>query len=239
MQLRDPDDALVVLFKHMAVKNEAKSLSEGRPVYDDHEMVEIRLPGSKDVKVFPALVRSHWREDPITREQTPVTYAERFPRQYQQFKAKLSQTKSGTPLDEAPFLAESQRASLRAQNVYTVEQLAAVDGQELKNLGPGSREMKNAAEAYIAESKAGASNLQLVAKIEALEARNAVLEEDAKLRAAQAAARATSRAEDEFDDMTTDQLREYVTANTGKAPIGNLNHKTLKRMAAEAKPKAA
>ena len=31
----------------------------------------------------------------------------------------------------------------RALNLYTVEQLAAIDGQELKNLGPGGRELKN------------------------------------------------------------------------------------------------
>lgn len=235
--LRDPDDALVVLFKHEAVKNENKTLAEGRPVHDDREMVEIRIPGSKDVKIFPALARSHWNNNPYTGELTAVTYAERFARQYAQFKAKLAQTKSGTPLDFAPFLTEGQRASLRAQNIYTVEQLAAIDGQELKNLGPGGREFKNGAEAYIAESKAGAPNLQMAAELEALRARNTVLEEDAKLKASRATGGKTS--EDEYDEMTSEQLRDYIATHTGQVPIGNPNHKTLKRMAAEARPKAA
>jgi hypothetical protein len=95
--------------------------------------------------VLPATSVSHWAIDPATGGQIKVTYAERFRRQYQQFKALTAQTKSGTPLTHAPFLTEGRRAEMRALNIYTVEQLAAIDGQELKNIGTGGRELKNAA----------------------------------------------------------------------------------------------
>jgi hypothetical protein len=36
--------------------------------------------------------------------------------------------------------------------------------------------------------------------------------------------------------MNLDQLREFITANTGHAPIGTANRKTLVRMAMEARP---
>ena len=183
MAVRDPDDVAVVLFKHQSFKNEAKSLAEGREIHDDIEVCEIRFPGAKDWKSFPATALStQWIRDPYTGAEKQITYAERFPHQYQQFKARAAQTKSGTPLDYAPFLTEARRAELRAQNVYTVEQLAAIEGTELKNLGPGGREYKNDAEDYLAESKAGAPNLQMAAELEALRARNAVLEEDAKIK---------------------------------------------------------
>ena len=39
--------------------------------------------------------------------------------------------------------------------------------------------------------------------------------------------------------MTTDQIRDYVTAHTGQEPIGNLNRKALVRMALEARPDKA
>jgi hypothetical protein len=238
MAMKDPDDALVVLFKHHAVRNTTRSLAEGREIYDDVEIVEIRFPGSKDVKAFPATARSHWLDNPFTGEQTQVTYAERFARQYQQFKARTAQTKSGTPLDLAPFLTESKRAELRAQNVYTVEQLAAIDGTELKNLGPYGRDLKNGAVAFIDESRAGAPNLQMAAELEALRARNAVLEEDAQRRNAQA--QEAGKISETFDEMTTEQLREYITTHTGQAPVGgNLNHKALKRLASEVRPSKA
>jgi hypothetical protein len=240
MALREPDDNLVVLFRQKDFKNEAKSLAEGRPVHDDIEICEIRVPGSIDVKVFPATEISRWITDPMTGADVPVTYAERFSRQYMQFKAKAAQTKSGTPLEYATFLTAARRAELRAQNVYTVEQLAAIEGNPLKNLGLGGREMKNSAEEYLAESKAGAPTAQMAAELEALRARNAVLEEDYRRAASQRPApAAAAAADDDYDEMTIEQLREYITTHTGIAPTGSISHKTLKRMAQDIKPNKA
>jgi len=234
MPPRNPDEVLVALFKNHATPNEARSLAEGRPIYDDVEVCEIRTPGSRDVKVFPATAVSHWEINPFDQSQRKVTYAERFAHQYQQFKRHEVQTKSGTPLDYAPFLSEGKRAELRAQNIYTVEALAAIDGAELKNLGTGGRELKNAAVDYMAEAKKGAPNAQLQAELEQLKARNAILEEDAA-----AHAQREKNAEAEFDNMTIDGLRDYITTNTGQAPIGSLNRKTLVRMAINCKPAKA
>lgn len=227
MALRDPDASLVALFKHLAVKNETASLAAGRPIYEDQEVCEIRRPGGKDVGVYPALVISHWDEDPITREVTPVTYAERFRHQYQQFKAKAQQTKSGTPLDQAPFMTAARCAEMRAQNLYTVEALAHIDGNELKNLGPGGRELKNKAIEYIAQSTAHAPDLKLAAELEAIKARNALLEEDV-LRLKNAVS-----SEGRFDGMSNDQIREFITTQSGQAPLGSMSRKTLIRMAQE------
>jgi hypothetical protein len=235
MARQDPDDVLVALFKNHASLNEVKSREEGRPIYDDIEVVEIRSPGSRDFKVFPANAFSHWQTHPHTGEQTKVTYAERFVHQYQQFKRHAAQTKSGTPLDYVPFLSEGKRAELRAQNIYTIEALAAIDGQELKNLGLGGRDLKNAAAEYIADTKANiAPNMQLQAELEQLRARNAVLEEDAIARKEIA-----KRIEAEFEEMDLTQLREYITTHTGQAPMGSLNKKNLVRMAVECRPNRA
>jgi len=231
---RDPDDVLVVLFKHLAQQNEIKSLEAGRPIYDDIEVCEIRAPGSKDVKVFPATAFARWVDDPFTGRQTKQSYAERFPHQYRQFKSHATQTKSGTPLEHATFLTEGRRAELRAQNVYTVEQLAAIEGAELKNLGPNGRDMKNAATEYIEEGRSSAPNMKMMAELEALKARNAILEEDL-----QAKKNRPQSAEDQFEEMSLDQLREYITTNTGQAPMGNIssmNKKTLVRMAMDCRP---
>jgi len=232
MALRDPDDALVVLFRHLPLPNDLRTQAEGRPIFDDVEVCEIRLPGSKDVKVFPALAFSTgWIDDPHTGASHQITYAERFAHQYRQFKMHVAQTKSGTPLDYAPFLTAARRAELRAQNVYTVEQLAAIEGTELKNLGPGGREYKNGAVDYLAESKASVPAKQMQQELEALRARNQILEEDAKLKAEREAATPKATADVDFDDMNVDQLREYITVHTGLPPTGSLGHKSLKHLA--------
>jgi len=230
-QIFDPDEVLVVLFKHLAQKNPVKTLEAGRPIFDDIEVCEIRAPGSRDVKVFPAHEFSRWVIDRETGEQIKQAYSERFSHQYRQFKAQSAQTKSGTPLDHAPFLSEGRRAELRAQNVYTVEQLAAIEGVELKNLGPGGRELKNQAVEYINDSRTAAPSMQMQAELEALRARNAVLEEDLQFKK-----QAEAKAEGEFAGMSLEELRAYVTTNSGQAPIGNSNRRTLVRMAMECRP---
>jgi len=231
---KDPDDALVPLFKHLALPNPAKTLAEGRPVYDDIEVVEIRRPGARDYSVHPATEFSHWAGDMYGGEQRRVTYAERFARQYQQFKAQSAQTKSGTPLDHLPFLTEARRAELRAQNIYTAEQLAATDGQELKNLGVGGRELKNKAIEYIDEAKANVPTMQMQAELEALRARSQLLEEDNALLKQRA-----NVVEAQFEEMGDEQLRDFIKSHTGHAPTGNPPRKMLVRMAMDARPTKA
>ena len=229
---RNPDASLVVVFKNLAVPNEARSAEENRLVCDDVEVCEIHMPGNRTGSpVFPANAVSHWDVNPHTGGQRKVTYAERFARQYQQFKSQSAQTMSGTPLTHAPFLTEARRAELRAQNLYTVEQLALIDGQELKNLGPGGRDMKNRAQEYIAEAKRGAPSALMAVELEALRAKNATLQEDLEVAKKIAAAQGDA----EFDDMTDEQLKAFIKTQTGHPPQGALTRKTLVRMAIDAR----
>ena len=227
---QDPDTAVVALFRTTAMKNEAETAKQGRPIFDDLEICELRYPGSKNVGVYPATSFSHWADDPETGEQVRVTYAERFKRQYQQFKSHDAQTKSGTPLAYAPFLTESRRAELRAQNIYTVEALAHIDGAELKNLGHGGRELKNSAQEYIEQSKTRSTDTKLMQELEQLKARNTLLEEDMKLLKDR-----NIPPEDEYDRMGLEQLREYIATHSGQAPLGTLNRKSLARLARDLK----
>jgi hypothetical protein len=231
----DPDTLLVVLFRNRAQINENKTRLAGRPIYDDTEEVEIRAPGSKNTSVHPVWEVSHWETDPHTGRQFQVTYAERFKRQYDQFKAHAVQTASGTPLSLAPFLTEARRAELRALNIYTIEALAAVDGQELKNLGHGGREMKNQAEEFIAVAATRAPDMQIKAELESMKARLAVLQEDNEM----LKRNQPVSGEAMFDEMTNDQLKDYIATHTGVAPVGALGRKTLLRSAMDAKPTKA
>lgn len=234
MTNRDPDANVLALFRNHAIPNAGKSATAGRPIFDDMEVCEIRFAGSRSVSVFPATAISHWVEDPLTGAQTAISYAERFSRQYQQFKQHGTQTKSGTPLEYAAFLTTARQAELKALNIYTLEQLAHVDGQELKNLGTNGRDLKNKAQEFLADTAKGAPNAAMAAELEQLKARNVLLEEDMqRLREQQ------TKPDGEFDGMSLEQLRGFIQAQTGHAPHGSLNRKTLVRMATEAQTKAA
>ena len=172
------DEALVPLFRNMGIPNKLKSDREGRPIHDDVEVVDVRYPGSRNYGTYPAREMSHWIIDPYSGEQRSITYAERFQKQYRQFKEQQEQTKSGTPLEYAGFLTEARRGELRAQNIYTVEVLAEMEGTELKNLGPGGRDLKQKAQEYITAGRARVPDIELQAEVEAMRAKMQVLEDD-------------------------------------------------------------
>jgi len=252
------------LFKHIAMKNPGKTAKAGRPIFDDVEVVEIRFAGSRDVYVFHSTEFSHFEDDEETGERIKVSYAERWPKQYQQFKAKMAQTKEGTPLDYLPFLTEGKRAELRALSIYTAEALAELEGQPLKNLGMGGRDLKNLAADYLASSDHNAVIIRMQQQIEALTAQLGVVKEERQYLASppkhdeilplppdddgeeaesedgegadlRSVVVAAANVSEEFVGMNSDQLRAYITENTGKRPIGNPSIKTLLRMAEDAR----
>lgn len=234
----DHDDKLVALFRYHPVKNPLKSREAGRDIYDDLEVCEIRAPGSRDTGVYPATSISHTAFDGMfSTEGIPVTYAERFSKQYRQFKEQQAQTVSGTPLTHAKFITPGKCAELKAMNIYTVEMLAAIDGQELKNLGNGGRDLKNAALEYIETSKRNAIPAAMMEELEALRARNAILEEDFKTLGLDPNL-PPAPSKDPFADMSDDQLRDYVQTQVGAKPRGDLTRKMLLQMARDATAKS-
>lgn len=166
----NPHKHLHIRFFKAARENKRRSKEEGRPIYDDIEMVEIKFAGdNKNVHVAPAHAKHTFRQDKTLFHET---YAVRFPEHYAAFKKGDEVLESGTPLSEAPFLTEGRREELRRSNVFTVEALAGLDGALLQKLGMDARDLKNKAQAYLDSASAIAQvseNSELRKKLEALE----------------------------------------------------------------------
>src|SRR5262249_21372308 len=139
------------------------------PIFKDMECVEIRMAANKQtVAVFPA--HDTWKWDVIDGINQPITYAMRFPEQYKRFKANEAQAMSGTPLEELPFITQAKRSELKALSIHTAEALASLEGNPLKQLGMGGRELKNQAQAYLDRSTDSAAVTRLAAEVEQLKA---------------------------------------------------------------------
>ena len=227
----DGDAALVPVFKASSIQNPAKSLLAGRPIHDDCEVVEIRKPGSRDWHVHGAHEQSHAVYDPYSGERSYVTYAERFRKQYEQFKSHQAQTKSGTPLTEVGFLTLARIAELKGQNIYTIEALAAIDGNELKNLGYAGRDLKNKAQEYIAASQQGAPNAIVLAELEASKALMMTMQQELDaLKANVTEKRSSEKSHPEkerFAKMTIEQLRAYIEEASGEPILGGFIPKAI------------
>ena len=155
-------------------QNKRKSEEEGRPIFDDIEMVKIRLVGdTSSVHVAPANDQSS-AYDPETGHR--LTYAELYPRHYEAFKQGQELIGSGTPLTQVTFLSAAKADELKALNVVTVEQLAELDGANLQRLGMGARALKDQATAYLQRASNAVDVGKLASENEALRDRLAALE---------------------------------------------------------------
>jgi len=227
----ETETGVMPTFKIHSNPNPAKSKAAGRPIYDDMEVCEIRLAGNRNtVGVFPAHDVWKWR-DTAMGDREPVTYAMRFNDQYLAFKSNHAQVSNGTPLEELTFLPQGKRMELKALNVHTAEALAGLDGQPLKNLGMGGRELKNQAQAYLDSAAGNADIVKLASENETLKAQI----EEMK---ANTSPEVTDRASP-YADEDDDTLKEVYKAATGAYPRGQCSHATLVRMCDEIAAKKA
>jgi len=213
--MQNNESLVVPFFKAAAVPDAIATKREGRPIFRDVEMCEIRIAGDRNyAPVVPA--KSMWRR--VDGEE--VTYAQRWPEQYARFREGQEQVASGTPLSELPFLTEAKRAELRGLKIYTAEALASIDGKELRNIGPGGREMKDQATAYLATASGVANTVALSEEIAALRAELDALR--------------NPPADDEAAEK--EAMKARIAELSGQRPRGNPSVDTLRQMLAELEP---
>lgn len=226
------DALLIVKFYHDAVENKFKSHEAGRPVFDDIEMCEINIPADRARSII-APAHAGWMKFGTK----TITYAERFKDHYARFKANEGPVVEGTPLNEAPFLSMGDKASLKALQVFTIEQLASLTGQALKNIGHGGLIKQQAALAYLSKASGTADTMKLQQTIAELQKTIAELQPkgtmdhdgDEKMGGIAPA----SEPVDGYDTMTLESLKDHIEQKTGSRPRGNPNANTLKAMARE------
>lgn len=152
---------LIVTFSIEAQENEQKSREKGRRIFEDVEVIEIRVPGDHD----------------FVRRVATQQDREQYPRQYLAFKRSQTQeTVNGTPLSVWPQMLKSQVEEARAMGIQTVEQLAAVSDVHVQRFGPGWIELRQHARDWEKAATDGAATVKLRSDLEAMTARVKTLE---------------------------------------------------------------
>lgn len=155
---------LVVRFYHEPVKNNIKSATEGRPIFDEVLFVEIFVPGDRNTRVN----RKARDED-----------KERFPAAWSRFERGHTAAVTGTPIEQWPTLGVRDVAELKAMNITTVEQIAELpDAFTSKFVGLVT--YRNQAKAYLAAATDSALAQRQAVELEAREARIAQLDAQVK-----------------------------------------------------------
>lgn len=179
-QQAEQDKALLVKFFTMPLRNEEKSLAEGRPIFDDTDMIEIRVRGTKD-----NIVQRPVRPDD----------KQRFRDAWRAHQDGEKAVQSGTPLSQWPVMSTSQVEEMKYLGFFTVEQIAEASDSVVAKV-TGLQTLKNKAKSFIEFSKGAAPLEQLQTKL--TEASNETETLRRQLAETQAAlAKLTARAEAE------------------------------------------
>lgn len=135
---------LGVEFFYKAEQQGAASDAAGHPVFAQVEYVRIRFPGGKDVFEAPAAAPAA----------PGKSYAQIYAPHYKRFKeVGAGAGQAGFPVEQWPALNVAEAATLKALNVYTVEQLAEVSDETVERLGMGGRDLRTKAQAFLAAAK--------------------------------------------------------------------------------------
>jgi hypothetical protein len=156
----DARDNAVAEFFLEPIKNNFESERQGKPVFQEVEMVRILVPGDRKTEWVGRVKDEH---------------RHRFARIYAAFKAQQEAPTEGTPLTEWAGVTRSQVLELAASHVKTVEQVAALSDDQLNKVSPmGGFALRDKAKRFL-DQAAGA------APAEALAAENAQLRENMEI----------------------------------------------------------
>ena len=113
---------LTAVFYKKALPNNFKTEEEGRPIFDEVDMIKIYIAGDSN-NVIDTLVR----ED----------HKQRFPHQWQNYMNQHGSDPklTGTPLDQWPLITKAQAEELKALKFFTVENIASASDSQLQRLG--------------------------------------------------------------------------------------------------------
>ena len=125
------DKKLLVKFFVMPRPDRQATLKEGRPIFKDTEMIDIKIPGSRNTGVCrPASPKDK----------------QRFAEHYAAFKGRMEAPSDGTPLTEWPLITRSMCENLAFVHIKTVEQLAGASDQNLSGFMGGLNMKQKAAD---------------------------------------------------------------------------------------------
>jgi hypothetical protein len=145
----EQDRALLVKFFTAPLKNEERSTEEGRPIFDDVDMIEIRVRGTKD-NIVQRPVRADDKQ--------------RFRDAWRAHQDGEKAVQSGTPLAQWPVMSTSQVEEMKYLGFVTVEQIAEANDGVVSGIA-GLQTLKNKAKAFIEFSKGAAPIEQLQNKL--------------------------------------------------------------------------
>lgn len=142
-----------VEFKRIAVPDAKRTLESGRRVTKDVDFAFIMQPGSRDqVERIAADWLKMLKDKSLngSPDAYPQEWIDGFHRKYEAWQQGQDAPLNGTSVKEWPMLSPSQASNFIALNILTIEDVAAMTEDALRNFGIGGRELRDKAREWLA-----------------------------------------------------------------------------------------
>jgi hypothetical protein len=140
VQLGPGDDQQVVIFRWESIRDDAKSRTEGRPIYTRQMYVTIHPPGERLNIIDRPVQESDKR---------------RWPRQWNAFVQNRAYVPEGTPIAMLFPVNPEIADMLRGFGIHTVELLSKLTPDAIDTIGMGAQDWVNKAKRYLEQSRNG------------------------------------------------------------------------------------
>lgn len=153
-------DSTIPRFHTESVQDHVASAKEGRPIFFDQERVQLINPGnpSSPVELVTDFHRQKW------------------PEQWAAFKRGSESTVDGTPLEQWSYLKRGNVLELKALNIFSIEQCAALTDQAVQKIGMGGHNIRDMARSWLDEADQMKITSAALAERDAANARMASME---------------------------------------------------------------
>jgi len=214
-------------FKYLNIFNEPQSRLQGKQVFELKAVVEIRFPANPQYKPIFGVDEQCTIDEGTGRI---ITWAERYKDQYGAFLAGSEQQAEGTPLEELlPYgISQAQLSICRALNIYSIEQMAHLEGPGVKRLGIHGNDLKPMAQRYMDARRDGSTQQT---ELNELKRQLAELRGEAVDLSAAPLSHVLQEVEPElpvgYEDMSDSDLKDEIEKLAGARPRGNPSRTTL------------
>jgi hypothetical protein len=121
MQFQDDEPGVVARFYKGSIQNNFKTQEEGRPIFEERDMIDILIPGNPKLTVVDEVKPYH---------------KERFPRQWAAYQLNNTDNHiTGTPLAQWARVTPVMKDQLAAIGFLSVENVAQASDQSIASIG--------------------------------------------------------------------------------------------------------
>lgn len=164
-----------VSFHRVAVEDKKASIEQGKFVGRDVDFVHITPPYSKDVFKMKVSAWLPQLQQDVMNGRIPQQWADQYIAAYKAWQNGQELPLNGTPIKGWGVISPTQQETLISMKVLTVEDLAQINDEGIRRIGMGGVDLKNKANAWLAQLQ---DKGPITLKMASLEQENANLRSD-------------------------------------------------------------